>query len=207
MITTEKLLRKDAAENRERILKAAMQVFAAEGPDASVDEIARIAGVGMGTLYRRFPTKDELIAELVSELLHEIQREAESALAPRDGLGLSRFLYATAKQQVKHRGCLSRLWLHHEPELRKNIKDLIAALVVDAQEHGEVRTDVDVHDIFVVLWSMKGIIDLSQSVAPNGWRRHLDIVIAGLRPSSEVLQHPPLTTRQFNSIRALHSKR
>jgi AcrR family transcriptional regulator len=73
-------LRRDAARNRKRLLEAAAEVFAEQGLQASVDDVARVAGVGMGTLYRRFPTKDALIDELVRELLTEDLQDAREAL-------------------------------------------------------------------------------------------------------------------------------
>src|ERR1700712_3398065 len=87
-------LRRDAAENRARILLAAGRVFDARGLDAGVEEIAREAGVGMGTLYRRFPTKDALIEALVRDLLEAIIAIADDAAAQPDGEGLEHFLEA-----------------------------------------------------------------------------------------------------------------
>ena len=82
--TPTKTLRRDAAQNRQRLLDAAEQVFAERGLEASVDEVARVAGVGMGTLYRRFPTKEALIAELVRELLEDVLLLARSSLGCRE---------------------------------------------------------------------------------------------------------------------------
>jgi AcrR family transcriptional regulator len=76
-----KVLRRDAAENRQRVLDAAAAVFSERGLDVGVDEIARAAGVGTGTLYRRFPTKDALISELVRQLLADLVALADSALS------------------------------------------------------------------------------------------------------------------------------
>ena len=103
-------LRKDAAENRERLLQAAAQVFAEQGLEASVEEVARVAGVGMGTLYRRFPTKEALIAELVAQLQQEFIDDARRAMQVPDGFGLETFLHDAARRQASHRGCLPRLW-------------------------------------------------------------------------------------------------
>src|SRR4051794_16246931 len=103
-------LRKDAAENRRRVLAAAQQVFGLQGLDASVDDVARVAGVGMGTVYRRFPTKDILIAELVRQLLVDVADDARQALEPADGRGLEAFLTATAHRMACSRGLLPRMW-------------------------------------------------------------------------------------------------
>src|SRR5277367_1632927 len=88
-------LRSDAAKNRERLLAAAGKVFAEKGLEASVADVARTAGVGMGTLYRRFPTKDSLIAALVIEVLEATIQMAEQAAERPQGLGLEQFLQAS----------------------------------------------------------------------------------------------------------------
>src|ERR1700755_2325810 len=103
-------LRRDAEQNRRRLLDAAAEVFAEHGLEAGVDEIARVAGVGMGTLYRRFPTKDALIEELVRELLVEMLQAARDAHREPDGGGLVTFLYAIGTQQASGLGFLPRVW-------------------------------------------------------------------------------------------------
>jgi AcrR family transcriptional regulator len=196
-----KPLRRDAAENKQRLLEAAQLVFAKDGLDASVEEVARVAGVGMGTLYRRFPTKDALIGELVRELLADVVRDARRALAPHDGTGLEKFLHAASAHQASQRGCLARLWgSSAAPDLMREIKGLIDDLLVDAQAHGQIRADVVPNDVKVILWSLRGVIETTHSVAADAWRRHLAIVLAGLRPNATELPGAPLTTRQVNAI-------
>src|ERR1700712_2754812 len=104
-----KPLRRDAAENREKVLHAASRVFAEHGLDGSVEEVARVAGVGMGTLYRRFPTKDALIAELVRELLAYVLTLAHEARTVAHGQGLEQSLFAAGEAEASQRGCLARL--------------------------------------------------------------------------------------------------
>jgi AcrR family transcriptional regulator len=104
----ERPLRRDAAENRQRLLDAAAQVFAEHGLDAGVEEIARVAGVGMGTLYRRFPSKDALIAALVRDVLDTLLTLADEACLRTDGSGLEYFLESASAYQAAHRGCLPR---------------------------------------------------------------------------------------------------
>src|ERR1700748_562262 len=103
-------LRRDAEQNRQRLLDAAADVFAEHGLEASVEEIARAAGVGMGTLYRRFPTKDALISALVHDVLRTILKIAQEATERPDGTGLESFLAGQSAYQAAHRGCLPRLW-------------------------------------------------------------------------------------------------
>src|ERR1700750_1681329 len=106
----ERPLRRVAEQNRQRLLDAASEVFAEHGLEASVEEIARAAGVGMGTLYRRFPTKDALIDALVHEVLSTMLGLAQEGTGRSDGTGLEYFLEAASAYQAAHRGCLQRLW-------------------------------------------------------------------------------------------------
>src|SRR4051794_25874974 len=109
-VVADRPLRRDAAANRERLLRAAGLVFADQGIEASVDDIARVAGVGMGTFYRRFPTKAALIAALVQDMLESLQGLAEQAATRSDGRGLEHYLEQASAYQAAHRGCLPRLW-------------------------------------------------------------------------------------------------
>jgi AcrR family transcriptional regulator len=200
-LSADRPLRRDAAANRQRVLDAAARVFATHGLEASVDEIARVAGVGMGTLYRRFPTKDALIAALVQDVLDRMQALADEAATRRDGTGLEFFLAASSAYQAQHRGCLPRLWAtgtDHESVDR--VRRSVAALLREAKSHGRIRRDVKATDLTVLMWSVRGVIETTREVAPNAWQRHLDILIAGLRPTTEPLQHPPLSRNQVDAI-------
>jgi AcrR family transcriptional regulator len=195
-------LRRDAEANRERILRAAGELFAARGLDASVEEIAATADVGMGTLYRRFPTKDALIAALVDDVLETMLALAESALDAPDGLGLERYIEAGCRYQAEHPGCLPRLWNASSgaEQLIARVRSVVSRLLSDAKAHRRVRADVTATDVTVLMWSVRGVIETSHCVAPDAWRRHLDILIAGLRPASAPLPHPALTRRQVDLI-------
>jgi AcrR family transcriptional regulator len=189
-----KPLRRDAAQNRDRLLRAAAKVFAEHGLDAGVEEVAREAGVGMGTLYRRFPTKDSLIAELVRELLHEVIALAREALAVPEGLGLEQFLYASAEAEAAQRGCLARLWSDPETLALKNeCRAAIQQLLADAQRHRQVRADAEFGDISLLLHSLPGVIEASAGTGGAGLRRHIAILLAGLRPPSDGMPELPPT--------------
>jgi AcrR family transcriptional regulator len=193
-------LRRDAAENRSRLLAAASQVFDEQGLDAGVEEIARVAGVGMGTLYRRFPTKDALIDALVTDLLDAmIELAREAALRP-DGLGLEYFLEGASDYQARNPGCLPRLWRGPDNGLVKIARGLISDLLEDAKRHGRVRDDLTSTDLNVILWSIRGVIETTISVAPQAWRRHLELVIGGMRPTDGTFTHAPLTRKQLDTI-------
>jgi AcrR family transcriptional regulator len=128
-------MRSDAQKNRERLLVAAGQVFEEKGLEASVADVARVAGVGMGTLYRRFASKEALIEALVSEVLEATIAMAREAATRPDGTGLEHFLLASSAYHAEHLGCLPKLW-NTDHHLVQTARERIADLLADAQVHG-----------------------------------------------------------------------
>jgi AcrR family transcriptional regulator len=199
--TDDRPLRRDAEQNRQRLLDAAAAVFAERGLEAGVEEIARVAGVGIGTLYRRFPTKDALICALVHDVMTTILRLARESTQCPGGTGLETFLEAVSAYQADHLGVLPRLWnVSSEHESVAEIRQLVTALLGDAKASGRVRADLASTDLTILLWSIRGVIETTRGVAPGAWRRHLDILIAGLRPAAEPLIHQPLSQRDVDSV-------
>jgi AcrR family transcriptional regulator len=186
-------------KNRERLLVAAGQVFEEKGLEASVADVARVAGVGMGTLYRRFPSKEALIAALVTEVLEATVTMAEEAASWPDGSGLEHFLEASSAYQADHLGCLPKLW-NTDHHLVKTARTLIAALLADAQANHRIRPDVTSTDVTLVMWSIRGVLQTTRATAPDAWRRHLDLLVAGLRPADADLAHRPLSQTQIDRI-------
>jgi AcrR family transcriptional regulator len=205
LATKEKPLRRDAAANRQRLLDAAGRVFAAHGPDAGVEEVAREAGVGMGTLYRRFANKQALIDELVGELRRELLAIARTAATASDGTGLQRLLFEAAELQAAQSGCLRLLWQYSdaEPAAIEETRRHIAQLLKAAQRQGRVRDEITPADIAVMMWSVRGVIETTAAVAPKAWRRHLELLIAGMRPAGStaaILTEKPLTPAEIRKI-------
>jgi AcrR family transcriptional regulator len=192
-------LRRDAAENRDRLLAAASRVFDAQGLEAGVADIARAAGVGMGTLYRRFATKEALIDALVHDVLETIIQMATRALGEPDGTGLERFLVESSAYQAEHRGCLPRLW-NTDHEMVVKARELITRLLEDAKQHRRVREELTNTDVTVVLWSIRGILETTGELAPKAWQRHLELLIAGMRPAGAPLAHAPTSQIQIDRI-------
>ncbi len=178
---------------------AAGQVFEEKGLEASVADVARVAGVGMGTLYRRFSSKDALIEALVSEVLEATIAMAREAAECPDGTGLEHFLEASSSYQAEHLGCLPKLW-NTDHHLVRISRDLIAGLLADAQAHGWVRSDLTSTDISLVMWSIRGVLETTGTNAPEAWRRHLDLLIAGMRPEDSELPHRPLGQNEVDRI-------
>ena len=162
-------------------------------------DVARVAGVGMGTFYRRFASKDALIEALVSEVLEATIAMAREAARWSDGTGLEHFLEASSSYQAEHLGCLPKLW-NTDHHLVKTARDLIAGLLSDAQAHGRVRSDLTSTDVSVVMWSIRGVLETTRSNAPEAWRRHLDLLIAGMRATDGALPHRALSQAQVDRI-------
>jgi AcrR family transcriptional regulator len=187
-------LRSDAARNRQRLLEAAAEVFAERGLEAGVEEVARVAGVGMGTLYRRFPTKEALIDELVGELLVDLLSRARGARGVPGGQGLEGFLHDVGELQSARLGCLPRLWnTAQHADIQAEIRAATTALLTDAQRHGRVRSDVVPADVYAVMWSLRGVIEMTRATAPDAWERHLEIILLGMRPSDKPLERAPMS--------------
>ncbi|WP_457031054.1 TetR/AcrR family transcriptional regulator [Kitasatospora sp. P5_F3] len=190
-----KALRRDAAENRKRLLRAAWEVFAEVGPDAGVEEIARRAGVGMGTLYRRFPTKDALVEALSDEILDAVldnTRRVASAQTP--GHGLEDALWYIGSVMASHHGGLSRLWQVSPPGAdgrRDELWALLGQLLEEARTSGEVRDDLTLTDVYLCVLAMRSLVDDTQRLAPESWRRFLSFALAGFSPAEQPLAYRP----------------
>lgn len=203
---SEPRLRRDAQRNRDAILVAARAVFSERGLDAGVEEIARRAEVGMGTLYRRFPHKDDLIAAIFEQHLGELAAVAEESLDdPQPWNGLVRFLEAVCELQAANRGFKDILahTLRREGALtpaRRRVRRLNAKLVERARRDGVLRDDITAEDISVLLMSMCPVVEATSEVAPDFWRRFLAISIDGLRSGEKrkPLLHSPLSARQLD---------
>ncbi|WP_329562291.1 TetR/AcrR family transcriptional regulator [Kitasatospora sp. NBC_01266] len=193
--TGTRALRRDAAENRERLLRAAWEVFGELGPDAGVEEIARRAGVGMGTLYRRFPTKDALITALNDEFLDHLLDSSRRLLAEQPhGLGLEAALWHMGTAMSSHCGCLSRLWQVVPPTAdtrRAEFWALVDTLLQQARQAGEVRADLTLTDVYLCVLSLRSLIEDTAAQAPEIWRRYLSVHLAGFRPADHPLEHRP----------------
>ncbi|HEX4015455.1 MAG TPA: helix-turn-helix domain-containing protein [Frankiaceae bacterium] len=202
-------LRRDAAANRERILTAAVEVFSASGAEAGIDEVARRAGVGVGTVYRRFPNKDALLAEIVAQLLRDLVTVARGALDAAPEAGLAAFLAGAGELQARHAGCLWQLWSggHEGSETLRELRAIGQQLLARAQDAGAVRSELVYEDIGLLLWSLAGVVESAHGVDPQLWRRTLEIMLHGMKPSPEKLTHPPLPPGGLDAVARLATER
>ena len=169
-------LRADARRNLERVLDAATEVFAASGPDASIDEIAHLAGVGHGTVFRRFPTKDDLMYAVIERHVAQMQSMAEEALAADDpGEAFFDFVRQVAELNMRTPG-LHKCVVHcGEKPGAAELQGLVDKIVSRAQSAGAVRRDVKPTDVQLLMRAA-----LISSPAGQ-WRRYLAVVLDGLR--------------------------
>jgi AcrR family transcriptional regulator len=184
---TERPLRRDAERNRQRILEAAGAAFAEHGLGVSMDEIARRAGVGVGTVYRRFPDKELLIEALFDAQLQQIVGFARDGLELADPWeGLVSFMERALCQQATNRG-LKELLIssgHGQDHIvrgREQIAPLLDELVARAQAGGELRPDVTTTDFALMQMSLGAIIDYSRDADPDIWRRCMALMLDGMR--------------------------
>jgi AcrR family transcriptional regulator len=190
--------RADSRRKRLRLVAAAREAVAEHGLDVSAAEIAARAEVGVGTLYRRFGSKEALIQDVLIDGLAEVQAAADEALAdPDPWSGLSRFLIALTEAQVVNRGVAEFTSAHTKglpPEAAARaarLADAIKALTSRAQAAGAIRPDVNWRDIVMLSWAPIGADEcLGARAGDEQWRRTMGIALDGLRtPSPEAL--PP----------------
>lgn len=183
-------MRADARRNRARVLEAAEEVFAAEGASASTEEIARRAGVGIGTVFRHFPTKEALLEAIILGRVRRFGAYADALVAQGDPeTALFAFFARAAEESAAKKSFSEALAegsvdLDAAPGLRQSLREKIEALLVRAQDVGAVRGDVhipEVMSLFVATLRMaehtKGDDDLRE--------RTLDILLQGLRPAGQ----------------------
>ena len=165
-----KPLRRDAELNRQKILKAATEVFAARGVDVTLDDIADQAGVGVGTVYRRFPNKDVLIEALFEDKIEEIVGRAEAAAAAEDPWdGLVGFLRNAVMAQARDQGLRQVMHSYHHgaervAHSRARLTAPISRLIDAAKAQGQLRTDFELTDFPVVMRMVGSVAQLMGSV-------------------------------------------
>jgi AcrR family transcriptional regulator len=206
---TENRQRKDVIRNRQRILDAAKELFADQGLGVTMHAIADHAGVGVGTIYRHFPEKRELIDLLFEEQLERMAEIAHEALADPDPWhAVVSYHEQTLELQSQDRGLKELLLgMPNAPAravmLRKKLHPLAAQIIERAQAAGVVRPDCVTQDFGVVVLMLGAVIDAAEDISPKLWRRYLTIALQGLRPASpppEPLGVPPVSPRQMERL-------
>jgi len=182
-------LRADAERNRARIVAAARRVVSRDGVEVRMDTIAREAGVGVGTIYRRFPTKEELVASVLEEFAEAtFEGICAAARAPAPWTAFEGSLYALAENLADNRGLLDAL----EPELRRSrpvlelrgrLLNTLEPVLEAAQDAGVVRPDLALTDVLALTSLVTRLPAPVRELDPHAWRRFLAVMVDGLRPN------------------------
>jgi AcrR family transcriptional regulator len=182
-------LRSDAAANRDRLIEAAREVFAEHGPDVKVEEIARRAGVGVGTLYRRFPGKEELVRAILEERVAELLRLLSAEPPGSDPFtALGNFLDALVRLQAEDRGVLrlmaQSLGPAGYPDNVEELYDALWLLIRRGQRDGQIRPDVKKQDVPTLLRMANAAVSPADQtcVEIGAALRCSALLLSGLRP-------------------------
>lgn len=198
-------LRADARRNREALVAAARELFAVRGLDVPLEDIAKRAGVSIGTLYNHFPTRPELAdAAFVEELAGGVRLAEEALAMPDPWAGFTHYLEGTCALQAGNRGyneaaCRGLPGTSASREVRTRMVALVAELMARAQAAGQLRADLTPTDLAFVIWGHSRTVEAVGDIAPNAWRRHLALLLDGFRAqAAHPLPEPPLTAGQVH---------
>jgi AcrR family transcriptional regulator len=182
--------RRDAVRNRSLLVEAAARAFREQGLGASVNAIARDAGVNVATLYRHFPTKEDLLDAVFEAILEPLAAARDHALEADDADDgpLRTFVHEAVRLQRRQPGLIEAL-AHHPvaTEVREQLRgpavDIVTPLVERAHRDGELRPDFDAVDVLIALRMLAAVPDAPEVAARGGAGRYADIVLGGLRPA------------------------
>ena len=189
-------LRADARRNREAVLTAARELFADQGLDAQMPDVAKAANVGVGTVYRHFPTKDHLIAALVTDRFERLAAQAREGLENPDAWeGISSFIRFAAQTQADDRGLCevmgSRPDLMDAAARGAGLAEICDQLVRRAQNSGQLRPDLEWQDIPMIACGLGSVTQSAPAPSTGRWPRLVEIILDGLRaPGSRDLPRP-----------------
>ena len=192
----DRVLRADARRNREAVISAAKKLFADQGLDAQMPDVAKAAKVGVGTVYRHFPTKADLIAALAGERFERLAEKAREGIAAEDPWhGLCEFIRFSARIQADDRGLCEVMG--SRPEVMSaaaeavDLDSLCDQLVKRAQRSGDLRKDVEWLEIPMIACALGGITK-AHGPGVGRWPRLVEIVIDGLRAPAQSRLPKPL---------------
>lgn len=206
-------LRVDAERNRERILAAAREVFAEQGLDAATNEVARRAGVGIATLFRRFPSRGDLVDAVFREKMTAYAAAVEAALADTDSWrGFTGFIDAICRMQADDRGFAEVLTLTFpsakglEADRRKAGAQL-GALIARAKATGHLRADFAHQDVPLILMANAGVVTATRDTAPDAWRRLVGYLLQSFAAdAAQPLPAPPTRSQVSRSLERLNRR-
>jgi AcrR family transcriptional regulator len=186
-VVADRALRADAQRNLELILEAAAEVFAEKGHEACVADIAHRAGVGQATIFRRFETKDDLIAAVFERKVKQMLEAVRAASRKRSAWeGLREFMGGVTEAQMRDRGFFQAnaqrlIDLPHIRALKEEVHAEVSALVARAKDEGGLRADLTPEDVFALSCAAAQAAAMGPSPSSRVWRRYLQVVMDGMR--------------------------
>jgi AcrR family transcriptional regulator len=207
-------LRADAARNRAAIVAVARDVFAEQGLAAPLETIAARAGVGIATLYRRFPTREKLVAAALVDKIAAYAQAAEQALAGEDAWqGFAGFVQRICELQAGDRGLSDLLSMtlsadEHVEQLRRRANEQVMALIDRAKSQGGLREDFVGEDLILVIIATAAVMHVTQAEAPDAWRRFVALALDAFRcHDSPSLPRPPSAAQLTRAMIRLAAER
>ena len=204
------VLRADAERNRQRIVEAARALFAERGLNVPLEEIAHRAQVGIATLYRRFPTREDLIAASFEAKMAGYTAAVEIALQAPDGWsGFCSFIEQVCAMQASDFGLQDVLTLTFPnapvlEELRERAYRGFVEVVRRAQAEGTLRADFVTQDLILLLLANAGVINGTRDAAPAAWKRFVALVLQACRAEhTTALPPPPTHTEMYQAMNRL----
>lgn len=201
-----KPLRRDAERNRQRILEAARELLAERGLAITLNDVAHHAGVGVGTVYRHFPDRDELVDAALAGPLESYAELIQECLAHDDPWqALELMMTRGLAAHVAHRGLRDAALVAgkgaHQEAVAARILPLVDSLIERAHRDGRVRPDVTTADLLAIHFMVTEFADHSAEVRPDAYERYLRMLIEGLRARPTDLDLvPPLTLAQTEQV-------
>jgi len=212
-------LRADAARNRDAIVAVARDVFAEQGLEAPLEAIAARAGVGIATLYRRFPTREKLVAAALVDKVAEYTEAARQALAAADPWdGFAGCVERICELQAGDRGLSDLLSMtlsadEQVEELRRTANEMLITVIDRAKAAGTLREDFVGEDLVLLLIATATVMHVTRADAPEAWRRFVALALdsfssraAPTRPDS-ALPAPPSTAQMTRAMIRLAGER
>jgi AcrR family transcriptional regulator len=216
-IMTAPRLRADAARNRAAIVAVARDVFAEQGLEAPLEAIAARAGVGIATLYRRFPTREKLVAAALTEQVTAYAEAAEQALADADPwAGFAGFVLRICELQAADRGLSDLLSMtlsadEQVEQLRRRADKRVVTLIDRAKAGGSLRQDFTGEDLGLLLIATAAVMHVTRADAPGAWRRFVALALDAFRrqdaPDAPDLPEPPTAAQMTRAMLRLAAER